>query len=98
IDAVREIAADHNEGLRIEGIVVNQFQPRASLPARIVQELLDEGLPVLESKLSASVKIREAHDVSKPLVACAPGHKLTTEFRALYDALGAGRRKGRRRK
>jgi chromosome partitioning protein len=31
----------------VEGIVVNQFQPRASLPQRTVQELVDEGLPVL---------------------------------------------------
>lgn len=98
LDAVGEIAADHNEGLVVEGIVVNQFQPRASLPARVVQELLDEGLPVLDSKLSASVKIRESHDVSKPLVACAPGHKLTAEFRALYDELEAGRAKSRRRR
>ncbi len=98
IEAVEDISSDHNEALVIEGIVVNQFQPRASLPARIVQELLDEGLPVLDSKLSASVKIRESHDVSKPLVACAPGHKLTAEFRALYDELEAGRRKGRRKR
>ncbi len=98
LDAVEEIAADHNDGLRIEGIVVNQFQPRATLPARIVQELRDEGLPVLDSMLSSSVKIRESHEVSKPLVACAPGHKLTAEFRALYDELEAGLRKGRRRK
>jgi len=98
IEAVRDISSDHNEDLVIEGIVVNQFQPRASLPARIVQELLDEGLPVLESKLSASVKIRESHDVSRPLVACAPAHKLTAEFRALYDELEAGRKKARRKK
>lgn len=95
IDAVEDIRADHNESLVIEGIVVNQFQPRASLPARIVAELLEEGLPVLDSKLSASVKIRESHDVSKPLVACAPSHKLTAEFRALYDELEGAKRKQR---
>lgn len=98
LDAVKEIGEDHNEALVIEGIVVNQFQPRASLPARVVRELLDEGLPVLDAKLSASVKIRESHDLSKPLVACAPTHKLTGEFRALYDELEARRRKRGRRK
>jgi chromosome partitioning protein len=35
--------ADHNEALRGEGIKVNQFQPRASLPQRTVQGLRDEG-------------------------------------------------------
>ncbi|MFA7506221.1 MAG: ParA family protein [Burkholderiaceae bacterium] len=98
IEAVEDISADHNEDLLIEGIVVNQFQPRASLPARIVQELVDEGLPVLDSRLSSSVKIRESHDVSKPLVVCAPGHKLTAEFRALYDELETARKKARRKK
>ncbi|MFT4099460.1 MAG: ParA family protein [Burkholderiaceae bacterium] len=87
LDAVEEIRDDHNERLRVEGIVVNQFQPRASQPSRIVQVLIDEGLPVLDTRLSASVKIRESHDVSKPMIAFAPGHKLTEEFIALYDEL-----------
>jgi hypothetical protein len=50
---VQEIQADHNAGLKVEGIVVNQFQPRASLPQQLVQELIDEGLPVLQPYLSA---------------------------------------------
>ena len=37
----------------MEGIVVNQFQARAALPQRVVQELLDEGLPVLQPYLSS---------------------------------------------
>ena len=32
MDNVAEIRADHNPDLEVEGIVVNQFQPRASLP------------------------------------------------------------------
>src|SRR5204862_6016852 len=60
IETVEEIRADHNPALRIEGIVVNQFQPRANLPQRTVQELVDEGLPVLQPYLSASVKIKES--------------------------------------
>jgi chromosome partitioning protein len=31
----------------VEGIVVNQFQPRASLPQQLLDELLAEGLPVV---------------------------------------------------
>ncbi|HOL36808.1 MAG TPA: ParA family protein [Rubrivivax sp.] len=97
LDATAEIRADHNAALRIEGIVVNQFQSRASQPARVVQQLIDEDLPVLDARLSASVKIRESHDVSQPLVYFAPGHKLTDEFHALYDELEAARRKKSRR-
>jgi len=98
IDAVAEIRADHNAELRVEGIVVNQFQSRANQPSRLVQELIDEELPVLESRLSSSVKVRESHDVSQPLIHCAPGHKLTEEFGALYEELEAGRRRKPRRR
>lgn len=87
IESVEEIREDHNEMLRIEGIVVNQFQPRASQPQRIVMELVDEKLPVLDTMLSLSVKIRESHDAACPLIWFAPWHKLTGEFVALYDEL-----------
>jgi len=89
IDAVREIKTDHNEGLEIGGIVVNQYQPRASLPRRVVQELIDEGLPVLQPYLSASVKIRESHERATPMLALDPRHKLSEEFSALYDSVVA---------
>ena len=87
LDSVKEIQADHNSALEVEGIVVNQFQPRAALPKRTVQELVDEGLPVLEPYLSASVKIKESHERACPMIHLDPRHKLTQEFVALFDAL-----------
>jgi chromosome partitioning protein len=87
LDSVAEIRADHNANLKVEGIVVNQYQPRASLPQKLVQELMDEGLPVLPAFLSSSVKIRESHDQSRPMIHLAPGHKLSQEFLALHEAL-----------
>jgi chromosome partitioning protein len=87
LDNVEEIKADHNADLQVEGIIVNQFQPRANLPQRMVQELIDEGRPVLQPYLSASVKIRESHEASTPMVFLEPKHKLTLEFVALHDAL-----------
>ncbi len=87
LDSVKEIQADHNPDLVVEGIVVNQFQPRASLPQRTVQELIDEGLPVLQPYLGASVKIKESHELSCPMVHLDPRHKLTQSFEALYDSL-----------
>ncbi len=89
LDSVEEIRADHNAQLKIEGIVVNQFQPRASLPQKLVQDLVDEGLPVLPTYLSSSVKIRESHDLAKPLIHMAPSHKVAQEFLALHQALCA---------
>lgn len=89
LENVTEIQADHNRKLAVEGIVVNQFQPRAALPQRIVQELRNESLPVLPTFLSASVKIRESHEQAKPMIHLDPKHKLTLEFIALFEALHA---------
>jgi chromosome partitioning protein len=87
LDNVKEIQADHNRELQVEGIVVNQFQARAALPQRTVQSLIDEGLPVLTPYLSASVKIKESHELSRPMVHLDPRHKLTLEFAELYAGL-----------
>ena len=87
LDNVREIRADHNPGLAVEGIVVNQFQPRANLPRRLVAELIEEGLPVLQPYLPASVKIRESHEQSLPMIYMDPQHKLTQALVALHAAL-----------
>ena len=87
LDSVKEIQADHNPDLRVDGIVVNQFQPRAALPRRTVQELIDEGLPVCQPYLSASVKIKESHELARPMIHLDPRHKLTQELVALYESL-----------
>jgi chromosome partitioning protein len=87
IENVEETCVDHNRTLHIEGIIVNQYQSRANLPARVVEELKNEGLPVLNSKLSTSVKMRESHEQSRPLIHLFPGHKLTQEYIALFNEL-----------
>ncbi len=84
MNSIAEVRADHNENLKIEGIVVNQYQKQANLPKQLVDELIAEDLPVLESKISPSVKVRESHSASQPLIHYAPNHKLTDEYRALY--------------
>lgn len=82
--SIAEVKADHNPGLQVEGVVVNQYQKQANLPRQLVEELISEGLPVLETKISTSVKVRESHTEAKPLVHYAPTHKLTEEYRALH--------------
>lgn len=99
LESVQEIRADHNPELTVEGIVVNQYQPRAKLPRRLVQELVAEGLPVLEPYLGSSVKIKESHDQALPMIHLDPRHALTRDFLALHALLepqarvnaGAGR-------
>ncbi|MEH6471671.1 MAG: ParA family protein [Halopseudomonas sp.] len=87
LENVQEVQEDHNRELKVEGIVVNQFQPRASLPRQIVESLRDDQLPVLNSFISSSIKMKESHNESLPLIHYAPKHKLTQEFLALFDEL-----------
>ena len=87
LDNVQEIRADHNPELQIDGIVVNQFQARANLPQRMVAELIEEGLPVLQPYLPSSVRIRESHEQSLPMIHLDPGHKITLALVALHDGL-----------
>ncbi|MDR0564772.1 MAG: ParA family protein [Azoarcus sp.] len=93
-----EIRTDHNHNLKVEGIIVNQYQPRANLPQKVVQELIEEGLPVLQPYLSASVRIKESHERATPMIHLDPRHKLTQEFVALYESLGAKKKKEKKEK
>jgi len=89
INNIKEIKADHNADLVIEGIVVNQFQPRALLPQRMVEQLKEEGLPVFDNKLSSSIRIRESHERNLPMIHLDRNHKLSQEYLALYGELRA---------
>lgn len=96
LENVAELRADHHPELAVAGIVVNQFQPRAKLPQRLVDELIGEGLPVLEPYLPSSVRIRESHEQSLPMIYFDPGHKLTQALLALHDTLEQARQPRKR--
>ncbi len=87
LDNIEETRLDHNPGLKLEGVVVNQYQGRSRLPQRIVQELKDEGLPILEPLISSSVVVKESHEASRPLIHFRRSHKLTLEFEELHRTL-----------
>jgi chromosome partitioning protein len=96
LERVEEVRADHNSRLKVEGIVVNQFQCRANFPQQVVDELAADGLPVLEPFISASVRIRESHHAAQPMVFFEPSHRVTGEFEQLYERLKSSRRPARR--
>ena len=83
MQTIAEVKADHNSKLDIEGIIVNQYQKQANLPNQLVDALIAEGLPVFDAMISPSVKVRESHSASQPLVHFVPKHKLTDEYNAL---------------
>jgi chromosome partitioning protein len=88
LENIAELRADHNEDLDLEGIVVNQFQPRAKLPSRVVEELRTEKHPVLPQSLSSSVKVKESHEKHRPMIYLDASHRVTQEYAALADTLG----------
>ena len=89
MESIEEVQDDHNDKLELEGIVVNQFQPRAKLPGEAVDELLKEDLPVLAPYISSSVKIRESHRDCQPMPYFSPKHKVSEEFTELYATLSS---------
>ena len=87
LQQVCEISLDHNQQLEVDGIAANQFQPRVRLPPQLLEEMLAEKLPVLETKLSSSIKIRESHQHCKPLVFMDSQYRMIREFRNLHYEL-----------
>lgn len=87
LHVLEEVAEDHNDALMVEGIVVNNFQPRAKLPTKIIAELKEEEQPVLPVYLNQSIKMRESHNACKPLIYLASSHGLTQQFVALHNHL-----------
>lgn len=83
MDKVDEVRVDH--GLEGEGIVINRFQARVGPTQQVVTGLGEEGLPVPDSFLSSSVKIKESLRQAKPMIHLDRGHKPTLEFGALFD-------------
>lgn len=86
---IGEIQRDHNHNLMVEGIIVNQYMARANYPKQVVSSLKEEGLPILSTRISSSVKIRESHHESTPMIFLNPGHKLTKEYQALYKEISS---------
>lgn len=84
---VTEIKEKYNRHLRVEGVLVNQFQPNAALPQKMINELINEGLPVIPTYLTSSIVVKESHNNCSPLIHFAKNHKLTQEFMRVYQSL-----------
>ena len=91
-DELEEIIEDHNPDLVVEGVVVNQFQARAKLPQQAVEELAKQKFKLLKPFISSSVKVKESHAQSTPLIFLDARHKVTQEFADLYKTLSRKRR------
>lgn len=86
-EELEEIIEDHNPDLKIEGVVVNQFQARAKLPQAAVDQISKDKFKLLKPFISSSVKVKESHASSTPLIYLDRKHKVTQEFIDLYASL-----------
>lgn len=87
VDLIEEISCDHETGLTLEGVIVNQFIKNAKLPKQMIEEIRSEGLPVLSPFLSSSVIMRESRSAMEPLNQFKPNHQLAKDFRELAKGL-----------
>lgn len=87
LDNVLELRADHNPELQLEGIVINQFNPQAKLPAALIASLEEKQLPVLSSRINSTVKVKESHSKRTPLPFLAPSHKVSQQLAAVWEEL-----------
>ena len=79
-----DLQQDHNRELQIEGVVINQYNHQANLPKVLIEELKQDGLPIFNTCLSSSVKMKESHYACRPLIYHARNHKLTQQFVELF--------------
>ncbi|BBO26118.1 MAG: ParA family protein [Pseudomonadota bacterium] len=85
LDNVMEIKDDHNQALDFAGVIINQYNPQAKLPSALIGELEEKGLPLFDTRLSSSVKVKESHSARMPLPFFMPSHKVTKQLMALYE-------------
>lgn len=84
---IREVQADHNPDLKILGIVVNQFQKGTKHATSIVNDLRKLGYDVLEPFIPSSVKVRESHSDSIPVVCQSPDHAISQALVELHSRI-----------
>ena len=68
------------------------IQARAKLPQQAVEELAKQKFKLLKPYISSSVKVKESHAQSTPLIFLDARHKVTQEFADLYKTLSRKRR------
>jgi len=84
---VTAIKEKYNAKLRVEGIIINQFQSSAQLPRKMVEELMNEGLPIIPTYITSSIKIKESHEATLPMIHFARNHSITQEFQKIFQGL-----------
>lgn len=84
---IREVQADHNPELKVLGLVVNQYQKGTKHAASIIADLRKLGFGILEPFIPSSIKVRESHSESRPVVCTSPDHAVSQAFIELFKEI-----------
>jgi chromosome partitioning protein len=84
-NTIEEVKEDHNPNLKTLGLVVNQYQKGTKHAAHIIKELQEIGFHILEPYIPTSVKVRESHSETKPVVQGHPDHAVSKALLQLFD-------------
>lgn len=87
MDNVLKIKNDYNPNLVIVGIVVNQYSKQANYPHQLVSRLQEQGLPLFDTYISSSIKVKESHEERRPIVVGYPGHNVSRQITELYEEI-----------
>lgn len=87
MEIVNEVTGDHQPDLKVEGIIINQYQPQARLPRESIEILKKLGFEIMLPYLCSSITVRESHSAHTPLIHFKSRHKLTGDFLKLAENL-----------
>lgn len=87
INNIDEINQDHNPDLKIDGIIINQYQSQTKIARTFIEKLEEDRLNIAKPYISASTLVRQSHFKHKPLIHLAAKHKLTLEYLQLFNNL-----------
>lgn len=97
LDTIEDVRDYTNEGLRVRGAIATLFDGRTNLAHRVVEQVREDyGIPVLEPHVPKSVRVAEAPEKGRSVLAHAPRSKPAEAYRALAEQLDPHTRRRRR--
>lgn len=87
LKGINEVRTLYHAKLKVEGVIVNQFVPNEHLPQKQISEISAEGLTIIEPYLNTSMKVRESHDASMPLIYFDNKALITEQFIQIFNRI-----------
>jgi chromosome partitioning protein len=87
LKGINDVRTLYHAKLQVEGVIVNQYVENEYLPQKQISEIATEGLRIIEPYIRASMKVRESHDASLPLIYFDKDAAITHQFSEIFDKI-----------